>query len=114
MKRIGGLVAALIVSSLLMAGAANGDVLRTRDRDRLQDGSCTAAIQLKTQDQTQDRLKDGSCTAAIQLKTQDRDRLMDGSCLASLRTRDRDRLKDGSCLGGAAKTRLRDRVRANA
>lgn len=47
-------------------------------------------------DRIQDRLRDGSCVAADQLRT--RDRLRDASCLvAADKLRTQDRLRDGSC-----------------
>lgn len=73
------LVVSLMVASLVVAGTAAGAGVRKTDRIRLRDGSCTAAVQLKTRDRAKDQLKDGSC-------------------LTKLNTRTRDRLKDGSCI----------------
>ncbi len=94
------------VAGTAMAGDQAQD--RTKDQDRLMDGSClddaidVAGWKVVAADRDRDRDR-----------TRDQDCLMDGSCLDDAidaagwrvvaadrdRTRDRDRLKDGSCKG---------------
>lgn len=102
MKKIilSGVIAGLLV--LGVGATAFGAPIRDNVRDRLRDGSCVAADQLRDRDQLRDQLRDGSCVAADQFRDRQRDRLRTRFHLTAdqlrTRTQQRDRLRDGSCL----------------
>lgn len=81
MKAMLKVTAASLALLFALGGVAGaGTQLRTRDRDKLRDGSCQiAASQYRYQERS--RLRDGSRRiGGDQLRQQLRDRLRDGSC----------------------------------